>query len=246
MASRQRRISSTVPHRSGFHAELDGTDLATLLQIACARGDRSVVEVRSGDDEGYLYLQDGLVVHAHTRHGHGQQAALDMLCWRTGDFLLSDRPWTEESTFSSTPQALILQAAQRLDDLAWQGDSPEAEDESQLTRVVALPPPAPSAQRAVAPPNDPPTVRPVASVRMSQDGQVLHSEGDTSTLSQTTAYAQGLCSLVGTRLGLGDFQALHAKGDRYEMVMFADGTEVVAVQAADARGLGALRRQLGV
>ena len=56
MAPTRQRVSSTVRQLSGFHAELDGTDLATLLQIACARGDRSVVQVRSEEEEGYLYL----------------------------------------------------------------------------------------------------------------------------------------------------------------------------------------------
>lgn len=114
------RVSRTViKPAAGFRAELPGLDLATLIQMTCARRERLVVRVSSyGEEEGYLYSADGALFHATVGTLVGDEAVLRMLAWPTGEFSLCERPFPLRPTIESSTEGLLLRAAQRIDEAA--------------------------------------------------------------------------------------------------------------------------------
>jgi hypothetical protein len=145
------RVSRTViKPEAGFRAELPGLDLATLIQMTCARRERLVVRVSSYGEEGYLFSAEGRLVHASVGTLVGDEAVLRMLSWHTGDFALCDRPFPLRPTVESSTEGLLLRAAQRVDEatleretdsLMFEGLSEELEgrdqDEPEPSRTYA-------------------------------------------------------------------------------------------------------------
>jgi hypothetical protein len=121
-----RRISQTIikpllptPDESlsqGFRAELPGWDLATLLQMSCARGSRCCVEVRCGEHTGYVFMNEGRLMHASVGTVLGEPAVALMLSWPGGAFALCDRPWPLKPSIDETPDVVLLRLAQARDE----------------------------------------------------------------------------------------------------------------------------------
>lgn len=86
----------------------------------------------------------------------------------------------------------------------------------------------------------------VASVRVSEDGQVTTGHGDGEALSQLVSYTVRLATLAGAHLGLGPLDALYADlGDR-RVVVFNDDGDTVGLVLTPGSTVNDLRRQLGV
>jgi hypothetical protein len=113
------RVSRTViKPQPGFRAELPGLDLATLIQMTCARRERLVVRVSSYGEEGFLYSADGRLVHATVGDLAGDEAVLRMLAWATGEFSVCERPFPLHPSVATSTEGLLLRAAQRVDEAA--------------------------------------------------------------------------------------------------------------------------------
>jgi Domain of unknown function (DUF4388) len=113
------RVSRTViKPEAGFRAELPGLDLATLIQMTCARRQHAVVRVSSYGQEGYLYSAEGRLVHATLDNLVGEEAVLRMLGWGSGEFSLCERPFPLHPTIESSTEGLLLRAAQLVDEAA--------------------------------------------------------------------------------------------------------------------------------
>jgi hypothetical protein len=86
----------------------------------------------------------------------------------------------------------------------------------------------------------------IASVRVSEDGQVTTGHGDGEALSQLVSYTVRLATLAGAHLGLGPLDALYADlGDR-RVVVFNDDGDTVGLVLTPGSTVNDLRRQLGV
>jgi hypothetical protein len=108
---------------AGFRAELAGLDLATLVQLTCARRERMVARISSQDpagyaEEGYLFSVAGRVVHATLGDLVGEEAVVRMLGWHSGDFVLCELPFPARATIQRSTEGLLLLAAKRADDSA--------------------------------------------------------------------------------------------------------------------------------
>jgi Domain of unknown function (DUF4388) len=113
------RVSRTViKPEAGFRAELPGLDLATLIQMTCARRQRAVVRIVSYGQEGYLYSAEGRLVHATLDNLVGEEAVLRMLGWESGDFSLCELPFPLHPTIETSTEGLLLRAAQLIDEAA--------------------------------------------------------------------------------------------------------------------------------
>jgi hypothetical protein len=118
-AGGEERVSRTViKARTGFRAELPGLDIATLLQMTCARLDRLVVRVTSAQEEGFIYSADGNIVHATLGSLVGEEAVLGMMRWVGGEFAIVERPFPDQPTIHTSTEGLLLLAAQHVDDHA--------------------------------------------------------------------------------------------------------------------------------
>jgi len=78
--------SPNTMRESGFRANLHGASLADLVQMECLSGHERVIRISSGTDVGYLFFRGGQIVHAVSRRGIGETAALEILRWNDGTF----------------------------------------------------------------------------------------------------------------------------------------------------------------
>ncbi|HEX6241025.1 MAG TPA: DUF4388 domain-containing protein [Polyangiales bacterium] len=256
-----RRISQTLikplanspeAPNQGFRAELPGWDLATLLQLACARGERACVEVRRGDRRGYVYLNEGRLMHATLDTLVGEAAIAELLSWPGGEFTLCERPWPRKPSIDERPDVVLLRLAQVRDETA-QRVIPRP---TAFARPGAQPAPAPSlaARPPVpvsvalpAPAREAPLEGPVlASVRIDINGEIVAIQGHAETLAPLVGYVTRMGALLALQLGLEPFEALSADLGKQRALIFSEGDEMVGLMLGPGALHQELRHQLGV
>lgn len=271
------RVSQTVirasdsrdePSSQGFRAELPGWDLATLLQMSCARGGRACVEIRCSDRVGYIYMNEGRLVHASVGSLMGEAAVATMLEWPGGDFSLSDRPWPLKPSMDASAEIVLLRAAQTRDEAA----------RVQMTRAAEAGPVS-SAARSPASSTERPTSRPganvtpfgatsvvaavpeardssvpaanregpvLASVRIDMNGEIVARQGAADSLAPLVGYVTRMGALLGSLLALEPFEALSADLGTKRALIFVEGNEMVGLLLSTGALHQELRQQLGV
>jgi hypothetical protein len=236
-----RRVSQTLikraeinPHRereqAGFHAELPGWDLPTLLQMACARGDRACVEVRCAHEHGHIFMAEGRLVHASVGTVVGEAAVALMLCWPGGNFALCERPWPLKATIDASAEVVLLRAAQAQDERA------HAAELAQLGARSLAP-----VSHAMA--REGPVI---ASVRIDMNGEVVSHNGPSDSIAPLVAYVTRMGALLGPQLGLEPFEALAAELGKRRALVFVEGDEMVGLLLPAGALCQELRQQLGL
>ena len=99
----------SAPEPRGFSAAIDGASLWDAAQAEHAERGRTVVRVQ-GDHgaTGFLFLDEGRIVHARCGRAVGEAAALEMLGWEGGVLEPCDAPWPRVRTISKSPEMLLL------------------------------------------------------------------------------------------------------------------------------------------
>src|SRR5258706_9066836 len=124
--------SPNTMRESGFRANLHGASLADLVQMECLSGRERVIRVSSGTEVGYLFFRAGQIVHAVSRRGIGETAALEILRWNDGTFDPCSAGWPDRDSIGSNWQNLLLLAAQHRDES-------NRRDEASHHNLVAFP-----------------------------------------------------------------------------------------------------------
>jgi hypothetical protein len=101
---------------AGFAVRLPSAQLADLIQINCLNRVRGAFRVCSGGEQGHLFFAAGQLVHADFGAAMGLDAVVVMLGLRGGSIEPCERPWPALSSIDMGADALLLTAAQRLDD----------------------------------------------------------------------------------------------------------------------------------
>jgi hypothetical protein len=233
-----RRISQTViktgPAPAGFRAELRGVDLSTLLQVACAQRDRTVVRVHGHEgEEGYVYIAEGTLCHASVGALSGESALVHMLGWQHGELSVCERPWPLHPSLHGSLDALLIRAAQ-LHDEAHRSDSALLSAE----HVTLVPTPS------VAPLDADDAL--VASVRIDMNGDIVAQHGEAGHLAQLVSYVTRLCALLGPSLGLAPFEAMSADVGAQHVLIFSDGGDMVGLNVKPSPAYQELRKQLRI
>lgn len=264
-----RRISQTLikplasSHESvldqGFRAELPGWDLATLLSLTCARGERACVEVQRGDLRGHVYMSEGRLMHATLGTLVGEAAIAQMLSWSGGAFTLCERPWPLKASINASPDAVLLRLAQARDEAAQRiGPRPTAfarpQPSTTTSSVRAAPSVTPAAKSSGvagrgldAPARVAPQEGPVlASVRIDINGEIVAVQGNADSLAPLVGYVTRMGALLALQLGLEPFEALSADLGKQRALIFTEGDEMVGLLLAPGALLQELRQQLGV
>jgi predicted regulator of Ras-like GTPase activity (Roadblock/LC7/MglB family) len=247
--------SPNTMRESGFRGSLHGASLADLVQMECLSGRERVMRVSSGGEVGYLFFRGGQIVHAVSRRGIGETAALEILRWNDGTFEPCNAGWPERDSISSSWQNLVLLSAQH-------------RDESGRHNLVAFPGARTSGTRSASPP--PPSVAPAAgstrseasvshetaapalaqvraAVRIDQSGNVVSSKGDALELSQVAAYAARLAELVGDGLGMQGLVSVEVTQQRTRTLIYKEKTgNTFALAAAPDADLSQVRERLGL
>jgi hypothetical protein len=271
-----RRISQTLikplassyeePLNQGFRAELPGWDLATLLQMACARGGRSCVEIRSGSQVGYVFLGDGRVIHASVGIQSGEPAVVTMLGWSGGAFALCDRPWPLKPSMDEAIDVILLRVAQARDEAQRQiarttpfgrSSQPPSAPALRLTppasRTSALDEGTQPSAAPTAPPCSSGKLAPaalegpvLASVRVDMNGEIVACNGAADALAPLVGYVTRMGALLGVQLGLAPFEALAADLGAKRALVYVEGNEMVGLLLGHGALYEELRQQLGV
>jgi hypothetical protein len=252
--------SPNTMRESGFRASLHGASLADLVQMECLSGRERVIRVSSGTDVGYLFFRGGQIVHAVSRRGVGETAALEILRWDDGTFEPCSAGWPDRDSIGSNWQNLLLLSAQHRDEL-------KQREESSGHNLVAFPgarslvprpsPPPPQAtpmsvsSRSEASVNAeasaPMLAQVRAAVRIDQAGNVVSSKGDATELSQVAAYAARLAELVGDGLGMQGLVSVEVTQQRSRTLIYKEKSgNTFALTAAPDADLSQVRERLGL
>ncbi len=136
------RLSSTpdseAPGSAGFAVRLEGASLVELIQMECMRGMRRIIRVTSQGRVGYLFFDQGQVMHATAAGRIGESAAMWLLSWKNGTFETADQPWPLRTTIHCNWQKLVLTAAQREDE-ASRDSRPESGEMPVGAKLTAVP-----------------------------------------------------------------------------------------------------------
>lgn len=97
----------------GFSGSIEWIQLENVIQLLVLAQMRVLLEVRSEDRTGEIYVHSNTVVHARTSDLEGEQAFLEILRWESGDF--ETRSFSEEVSQSiNRPWEYLLIEAFRL------------------------------------------------------------------------------------------------------------------------------------
>jgi hypothetical protein len=100
-------------------------DLGQLLRLNGATGR---LTIRDAERTGSLYFENGELVNAvDDRYREGEEAALSLFSWRTGSFEFHAEPAASMRTIESTTEAVMLEAARRMDEEAADEDTESSE-----------------------------------------------------------------------------------------------------------------------
>jgi hypothetical protein len=243
---------------SGFRANLHGASLADLVQMECLSGRECVMRVSSGSEVGYLYFRAGQIVHAVSRRGVGETAALEILRWCDGTFEACNAGWPDRDSIGSSWQNLLLLAAQHRDES-------NRREETSHHNLVAFP----GARSGTVPrPSSPPPVAPVgaarseasvssetppmlaqvrAAVRIDPAGNVVSAKGDTSELAQVASYAARLAELIGDGLGMQGLLSVEVAQYQSRTLIYKEKSgNTFALNAAVDADLSQVRERLGL
>jgi Domain of unknown function (DUF4388) len=260
--------SPSTMREGGFRASLHGASLADLVQMECLSGRERVIRVSSGADVGYLFFRGGQIVHAVSRRGIGEGAALEILRWNDGTFEPCSAGWPDRDSISSNWQNLLLVAMQHRDEA-------NRREEVSGHNLVAFPGARASVRPSSPPPSAPPTsaVAPVApaasksessvsgagesappmlaqvraAVRIDPVGNVVSSKGDATELSQVAAYAGRLAELIGDGLGMQGLVSVEVLQHRSRTLIYKEKSgNTFALSAAPDADLSQVRERLGL
>jgi pSer/pThr/pTyr-binding forkhead associated (FHA) protein len=91
------------------------TGLAEILQSTCTARHSGQITFRSAASYGYVFLQQGQVVHAMCGTVEGEEAVYLMLSWPPGTFILNEDILPHKRTISLTWEQLLFEGARRAD-----------------------------------------------------------------------------------------------------------------------------------
>jgi predicted regulator of Ras-like GTPase activity (Roadblock/LC7/MglB family) len=251
--------SPNTMRESGFRGSLHGASLADLVQMECLSGRERVMRVCSGSEVGYLFFRGGQIVHAVSRRGIGETAALEILRWNDGTFEPCSAGWPDRDSIGSSWQNLILIAAQHRDESGRHNLVAFPGARSTPPRP-SLPPPPPSMAPAsgstmlsrpeagVTSESSAPMLAQVrAAVRVDQSGNVVSSKGDAGDLGQIASYAARLAELIGDGLGMQGLVSVEVAQHRSRTLIYREKTgNTFALSAAPDADLSQVRERLGL
>lgn len=225
----------------GFSIRLPSAQLGDLIQINCINRVRGAFRVSSEGRQGHLFFDGGQLIHAEFGAVTGLDAVVQMLGWRSGSIEPCHAPWPSESTIDMGADALLLCAAQRLDEMPLRASGAE-ELTTKVVRRVSMEEDALPAGNGVEPQAadelERPSIAPVLSklqvAQLTFDGVVRQlKSGATLDLADTGYFSQRMAASIGEALGLGDCLALFLDGSADGVVVIKART-IVATRGSKA------------
>ena len=100
----------------GVSGSLEEMGFTDMIQILCAGGKNLEIVLKEQEEEGFVYVQDGKVVHAKVNQLEGEQAFYALMRWQSGRF--STRPCAEfpDCSISVSTMSLLMEGSRQADE----------------------------------------------------------------------------------------------------------------------------------
>jgi hypothetical protein len=101
-----------------FQGSLKELPLPDIIQLVSVSGKTGVFTLKNGTESGFIYLQDGQIVHAQVGDLVGEEAVYDLAIWPQGEFVFTPGQHSPSSSIQKSNTNLLMEAARRIDE--WQ------------------------------------------------------------------------------------------------------------------------------
>jgi hypothetical protein len=101
-----------------FQGSLKELPLPDIIQLVSVSGKTGVFTLRNGEESGFIYLQDGQIIHAQSGDLSGEEAVYELAIWPQGDFTFTPGESAPSSSIQKSNTNLLMEAARRIDE--WQ------------------------------------------------------------------------------------------------------------------------------
>ena len=110
-------VKGLLPEDLGFHGVLRKVGLADVIQLECLNRNSSIIEVRTDEEFGRIFICDGQIIHSEIGRISGIGAFNQIMCLPGGQFQIKDFVPSETHTIEGGWEFLIMEAARLRDEM---------------------------------------------------------------------------------------------------------------------------------
>ena len=126
-----------LPHQ-GFVGRVVGMKLEDVIQMFCYRKDTTLVTALNEESVGFIYVNEGGIVHAQCDTMIGVDALFEILGWETGEFYSQVVFTVPEQTVFTDWQSLLMEGVRQKDEIRHAlGPVPGADSDAQGAMMPA-------------------------------------------------------------------------------------------------------------
>jgi CheY-like chemotaxis protein len=103
----------------GFSGSVRQVGLQEVIQMECNGRHSSVLEIRSPERRGQIYIEAGAVIHANAGDATGEQAFFQLLSMRGGDFQVKPFKAPTQRTIHQPWEVLVMESARISDETSF-------------------------------------------------------------------------------------------------------------------------------
>ena len=101
---------------AGLQGSLQDFEITDILQLIHMNKKEGCLEITTEDDKGYIFVQNGIVMHSYTNDREGENAIQRILMWTDGDFEFIPDKKSDKKSIEVPIQHLMLEAARKIDE----------------------------------------------------------------------------------------------------------------------------------
>ena len=128
-------VSAFDQSRRGFTGDMEGLQIADIIQLNCIARLKNVVRINTGKDQGSIYFENGDVVHAATDKFEGEDALMAILNFPSGTFSTEKNVSAPKTSIHKKWESLLLETFIYLDEKK-RGDFVLKEDTTEDVKEV--------------------------------------------------------------------------------------------------------------
>lgn len=118
------------PVEEGFRGVLRRVGLQDVLQMECLSRNSSVLEVKTRQVHGAIYIQEGQIIHAEAGERSGEEAFNYLMALTGGEFNLRPFSAPAQQTISAQWEFLVMEAARQRDEQSAGSEEPDPKTEA--------------------------------------------------------------------------------------------------------------------
>ena len=114
----------------GFSGSVRKVGLQEVVQMECNGRHSSILEIRSPEMRGQIYIEAGVVTHAIAGDATGEKAFFNLLAMRGGDFQVKPFKAPTQRTIHQAWEFLVMESARLSDETAFLQKNPPAKNQA--------------------------------------------------------------------------------------------------------------------